>query len=258
MLHGAGGGNSSTRPPLSDMHLDGARILIIDDDPVGREFLSDNLCADGFEVLSADTAAAARRLLRATVLDLAIIDLGLPDGDGLELIALVRGSDRVLGRLDPQLPLIVVAGRGTEVDRVRGFDRGADDYLCKPVSYLELRCRIRARLRQAEQSRAGARTRVGDLEIDALARQAWLEGEPVALSNKEFSLLRTLASDPARVFTREELLRIVWGWADPLCGSTRTLDGHASRLRRKLSGGGARYVVNVWGIGYRLTDGRSG
>jgi DNA-binding response OmpR family regulator len=236
------------------MDCRGARILVVDDEPVGREFLADNLCADGFAVHSADSLTAARRLLSTSLVDLAIIDLRLPDGDGLELVSLVRGSDRALGRIDPDLPLIVVSGRATEVDRVRGFDRGADDYVCKPYSYPELLRRIQVRLRRAGQARAGGRVRIGALEIDALSRRAWLHGEQVLLSNKEFSLLRTLASDPGRVFTREELLRIVWGWADPVGGSTRTLAGHASRLRRKLAGG-AQYVVNVWGVGYRLVDG---
>jgi DNA-binding response OmpR family regulator len=124
----------------------------------------------------------------------------------------------------------------------------------KPYSYPELVRRINLRLRRSSQAKAGARMQVGSLEIDALARQAWLEGEEVLLSSKEFSLLRTLASDPTRVFTREELLRLVWGWEDPGSGSTRTLDGHASRLRRKLSRDGAELIVNVWGVGYRLTD----
>ncbi len=234
-----------------------ARILLVDDDAVGTRFLADNLCADGFEVLSAGTATAALRLLSAGNLDLAVIDLGLPDGDGLELIGLVRGADRLLGRLDPELPLVIVSGRASEVDRVRGLERGADDYVCKPYSYAELLHRIRARLRPPDRGRAGARTRVGPIELDALARQAWLDGEPLKLTSKEFSLLRTLASDPSRVFTREELLALVWGWVEPVAGTTRTLDGHALRLRRKLGAGGGRFVINVWGVGYRLTDATS-
>jgi DNA-binding response OmpR family regulator len=230
------------------------RILLVDDDRAERSFLADNLCADGFEVLCAATAAAARRLLHTNFLDLALIDLGLPDGDGLELLSLVRGADRALGRVDPELPLIVLSGRASELDRIRGFDRGANDYVCKPFSYPELLRRINLRLRRASRETAGARLRVGALEIDALSRQAWLDGRELILSTKEFSLLRTLASDPTRVFTRSELLRIVWGWPEPATGSTRTLDGHASRLRRKLGASGASMVVNVWGIGYRLTD----
>src|SRR5579862_2840164 len=118
------------------------RILLVDDEPIERSFLADNLCADGFEVLTADTAAAAQRLLFTNFIDLAVIDLGLPDGDGLELLSLVRGADRALGRVDPDLPLLVLSGRASEIDRVRGFDRGADDYVCKPYSYPELLRRI--------------------------------------------------------------------------------------------------------------------
>ncbi len=232
-----------------------ARLLIVDDDPIGRSFLADNLTADGFVVLEAGTVEAGKRLLQTRMLDLAIIDLGLPDGDGLALLRHVRESDRALGRVDPDLPLIVLSGRGTEVDRVRGFDRGADDYVCKPFSYPELLRRIAVRLRRAGQTAAGARVRVGPLELDALARQVWIDSELVELTSKEFSLLRTLASDPVRVFTREELLKIVWGWDVSVAGSSRTLDGHASRLRRKLRREGVKLVVNVWGVGYRLTDG---
>jgi DNA-binding response OmpR family regulator len=98
---------------------------------------------------------------------------------------------------------------------------------------------------------------VGPLELDALARQAWLDGQLVTLSSKEFALLRALMSEPERVFTREELLRVVWGWDEATAAGayTRTLDSHASRLRRKLTVEGARFVINVWGVGYRLTDG---
>jgi DNA-binding response OmpR family regulator len=130
------------------------RILLVDDEPIERDFLADNLCADGFEVLSADTVAAAQRLLFTNFIDLAVIDLGLPDGDGLELLTLVRAADRALGRVDPELPLIVVSGRATEVDRVRGLDRGADDYVCKESCLLPPRAR--ATRRRAGQPAPGS------------------------------------------------------------------------------------------------------
>jgi DNA-binding response OmpR family regulator len=252
MLHGV---NVTPAAALSDVECRGARILIVDDEPVGRAFLADNLTADGFQVLEAGSVAAAKRLIATRVVNLAIIDIGLPDGDGLELVRFVRGADRAVGRANPDLPLIVLSGRGTEIDRVRGFDRGADDYVSKPYSYPELVRRISVALKRARHAAAGARMEIGPLEIDALARQAWVEGEPVKLSSKEFSLLRTLASEPSRVFTREELMRIVWGWAEPVLGSSRTLDGHASRLRRKICRGETKLVINVWGVGYRLIDG---
>ena len=136
---------------------------------------------------------------------------------------------------------------------MRGFERGADDYVAKPFSYGELRARVAALLRRAGGGRATGRLRVGTLEIDPPSREVRLRGERVELSQKEFALLRTLAAEPTRVFTKEELLRDVWGFRS--LGATRTLDSHACRLRQKLGAHGDRYVVNVWGVGYRLVDG---
>jgi DNA-binding response OmpR family regulator len=230
-----------------------ATILVVEDHQTTRTFLSDNLSADGYEVIEAEDLAEARHLLDATFADLAIIDLGLPDGDGLELVAYVREADRIAGRLDPDLPLLVVSGRVSELDLLRGFERGCDDYLLKPFSYHELGARVRALLRRTRRRPGTGRVRVGSLELDPLSRQVWVAGEPVSLSKKEFALLRALAGDPTRVFTREELLRGVWGFV--AMGQTRTLDSHAFRLRQKLNRSDARYVINVWGIGYRLVDG---
>jgi DNA-binding response OmpR family regulator len=230
-----------------------ATILLVEDHEQTRTFLADNLAADGYEILEAGTAADAKRIMATKFPDLAIVDLGLPDADGLELLSTVRRSDRVSSRIDPGLPLIVLSGRSTELERLRGFTRGCDDYLTKPFSYPELHARIGALLRRAERRPAAMRIRIGPLELDSLARQAWLGGVNVPLSSKEFSLLRALASDPTRVFTREELLRSVWGFQS--LGNTRTLDSHASRLRRKLSTTEVSFVINVWGVGYRLVEG---
>jgi DNA-binding response OmpR family regulator len=185
--------------------------------------------------------------------DLAIVDLGLPDSDGLELLHLVREADRVAGHLDPDLPLLVLTGRAGELARLRAFERGADDYVTKPFSYHELHARILALLRRSRRRPGTGRLRVGPLEVDSIARQVWLRGESLDLSKKEFALLRALAAEPNRVFTREELLRGVWGFR--AMGQTRTLDSHAFRLRKKLNVAGDRFVVNVWGVGYRLLDG---
>lgn len=229
-------------------------ILIVEDHHVTRRFLADNLAADGFEPLEAETARDGLRLMVARGPDLAVVDLGLPDRDGLELLREVRSSDGTISRVDPGLPVILLTGRSRELDRVRGFDRGCDDYLAKPFSYPELRGRIGAILRRTRLRPGAGRLRVGVLEIDPLSRRVELEGEPLHLSNKEFALLRTLAGDPTRVFTREELLRGVWGFQS--IAPTRTVDSHASRLRKKLSAAGASgLVVNVWGVGYRLIDG---
>lgn len=230
-----------------------ATILVVEDHRTTRTFLADNLSADGYAVVEAEDVRDARRLLEAAFPDLAIIDLGLPDGDGLELLALVRTADRIAGRLDPDLPLLVLSGRVSEIDRLRGFDRGCDDYMIKPFSYHELSARVKALLRRTRHRPTAARLRVGTLEIDPSSRQVWVRGELIGLSKKEYALLRALAGEPTRVFTREELLRGVWGFV--AMGHTRTLDSHAFRLRQKLNRAGDRYVVNVWGVGYRLVDG---
>jgi DNA-binding response OmpR family regulator len=232
---------------------DAATILVVEDDEPTRTFLADNLTADGYELLVADNAADGLAHLETKFPDLALIDLGLPDRCGLDVISRVRASDGVVSRIDPAVPIVVITGRSGELDRLRGFERGCDDYVCKPFSYPELRARVEALLRRSELRRRPGRTRVGDLEIDAASRVVRLRGAPVALSQKEFALVRTLASEPTRVFTKDELLRSIWGFRT--LGSTRTLDSHACRLRHKLGRFGDRFVVNVWGVGYRLVDG---
>lgn len=230
-----------------------ATILIVEDDDATRTFLGDNLTADGHDVLVAETMRDGLRLLEYKYPDLAVIDLVLPDADGLELVERVRAADGVATRLNPDTPLLVLSGRAGELDRLRGFDRGADDYVVKPFSYPELRARIAVLLRRADRRHRLGRLRVGGLEVDPPSREVTLAGRRIELSQKEFALLRTLASEPTRVFTKEELLRTVWGFR--AIGSTRTLDSHACRLRRKLGAQGDRFVVNVWGVGYRLIDG---
>jgi DNA-binding response OmpR family regulator len=230
-----------------------ATILVVEDDGPTRTFLADNLTADGYELLVAERAADALRLLETKFPDLVVVDLGLPDADGLRVVEKVRASDGVASRIDPAVPILVLSGRAGELDRLRGFERGCDDYLCKPFSYRELRLRVEALLRRAQLRRRPARLRVGDLEVDASARVVRLRGAPVDLSQKEFALVRALAADPTRVHTKEELLRAVWGFRT--LGTTRTLDSHACRLRHKLGRFGDRFVVNVWGVGYRLVDG---
>jgi DNA-binding response OmpR family regulator len=233
-----------------------ATILIVEDHVTTRRFLADNLSADGYEPLEADCVREARRVMASRSPDLAILDLNLPDRDGLELLREVREADTLLSRIDPNLPMLVLSGRCGELDRIRGFERGCDDYLVKPFSYPELRARIAALLRRSHARVRAGRLQVGPLELDPLGRAVWLHGVPVHLSKREYALLRALAEEPTRVFTREELLRDVWGFKS--MGTTRTLDSHASRLRKKLSVDGAAFVVNVWGVGYRLIDGVAG
>jgi DNA-binding response OmpR family regulator len=232
---------------------DAATILVVEDDEATRTFLADNLTADGYDLFVADCARDGARLLETKFPDLLVLDVGLPDASGLDLLRRVREADGVASRIDPRTPVLVLSGRAGELDRVRGFDRGCDDYVAKPFSYPELRGRVAALLRRANQRRGMGRLRVGDLEVDPPARRVLLRGAPVELSQKEFALLRTLAAEPTKVWTKEELLRSIWGFRS--MGTTRTLDSHACRLRHKLAVHGDRYVVNVWGVGYRLVDG---
>jgi DNA-binding response OmpR family regulator len=232
---------------------DCSTILVVEDDDATRTFLADNLSADGYDLLVADCAAIGLSLIERKFPDLALVDVGLPDGSGFELLRRVRSADGVTSRMDPGMPLMVISGRATELDRLRGFDRGADDYVCKPFSYPELRSRVAALLRRADNRPSHACLRAGPLEVDPPSREVRLHGEPVALSQKEFALLRTLVSEPTKVFTKEELLRSIWGYRAR--GSTRTLDSHACRLRHKLGARGDRFVVNVWGVGYCLVQG---
>jgi len=181
-----------------------------------------------------------------------VLDLMLPDTSGYELCRRVRSRDGLAQRVDPDLPVIMVSGRASDADRLRGFARGADDYMAKPYQYSELAARIAAVLRRSSARTGRGRLVVGELEVDPVSREVKLEDREIVLSAKEFELLRTMAAEPTRVFTKEELLRDVWGYE--LMGSTRTLDSHASRLRRKFGESGRRWIVNVWGVGYRLTD----
>ena len=232
---------------------DPATLLLVEDDPVVRTFLADNLTADGYQVLVADCLRDGLRVLEYKRPDLALVDIGLPDGSGLDLIRRVRDADGVASRLDPSLPLVVLSGRAGELDRLRSFETGCDDFVSKPFSYGELRWRVEAVLRRTRERRRSGRLRVGDLEVDPASREVSVRGRRLALSQKEFALLLALAGDPTRVFTKEELLRDVWGFR--AMGTTRTLDSHACRLRHKLAADGDAFVVNVWGVGYRLVDG---
>ena len=188
--------------------------------------------------------------VRAHSPDLMLLDLGLAAGSGLEVLDRLRAADPGSSRVDPDLPVVILTGRSGEVDRVRGFKRGADDYLCKPFSYPELIARIDAVLRRSSGRLLRGVLRVGELTVDPSTRAVRVGGRPVALSAKEFALLHTLACDPSRVVPKGELLRDVWGYAS--IGVSRTVDAHACRLRKKLSIGERHYVGNVRGVGYRL------
>jgi DNA-binding response OmpR family regulator len=229
-----------------------ASVVVCEDDAVTLELLCDHLAADRYGVLPAPSASDALRLCRFNQPDLMLLDLSLPDASGLDVLREIREADGIESRFDPQLPVIVLTGRGAQTDRVRGLTAGADDYLTKPFNIEELRARIGAVLRR-RQSRRDGPIRIGEMVVDPLRRRVTIGEREVALAKKEFTLLRVLAGDPTRVFSKEELLRDVWGYSSP--GKTRTLDSHASRLRRKLDPEHSRYVINCWGIGYRLVDG---
>lgn len=229
-----------------------ASVVVCEDDTPTLELLCDHLAADRFGVMPAPSASDALRLCRYNHPDLLLLDLTLPDASGLDVLHEIRDADGVTSRFDPNLPVIVLTGRGADDDRVRGLDGGADDYIVKPFSYRELRARIGSILRRHRGDREGP-CRVGEIVIDPARRKVWVGEREVALSNKEFGLLRVLARDPSRVFTKRELLEAVWGYRTP--ARTRTLDSHASRLRRKLDPESCRFVINCWGYGYRLVDG---
>ena len=228
-----------------------ATVVVCEDDAPTLELLCDHLEADRYRALPAPNAADALRLCHYKNPDLLLLDLNLPDAGGLEVLREIRASEGATGRYDPGLPVIVLSGRGTDADRLRGFDCGADDYVVKPFAVAEIVARIRAVLRRRDERREGP-LRVGEIFVDTARREVRVGDRVVTLANKEFSLLRTLAAEPTRVFTKQELLRDVWGFRS--MGRTRTLDSHASRLRRKLDPEHGRFVVNCWGIGYRLVD----
>src|SRR6478672_4025394 len=229
-----------------------ARVVVCEDDAVTLDLLCDHLIADRFGVLPAPSASDALRLCRYNHPDLLLLDLSLPDASGLDVLREIREADGIESRFDPQLPVIVLTGRGAQADRVRGLSAGADDYVTKPFSIEELRARIGAVLRRRDGRRDGP-IRVGELTIDPLRRKVTVGEREVPLAKKEFTLLKVLATDPTRVFSKDELLRDVRGYRSP--GKTRTLDSHASRLRRKLDPEHGRYVINSWGVGYRLLEG---
>ena len=220
-----------------------ARILVAEQDEATRLFLADNLTADGYHVETATTEQQAKSLLDNQVFDLLVADV---NGHTLSVVEHAAGLCSIL----------VLSSNPSALDACRKLDRGADDYQPKPFSYPELRSRVGALLRRREATVTGARPerlRVGGLEIDPSGRDVHLDGRLLDLQAKEYALLIMLAGEPTRVFTKEEILRKVWGYKTP--GSTRTLDSHACRLRQKLKyASGERLIVNVWGVGYRLID----
>jgi len=224
-------------------------VVVCEDDEATLELLCDNLTADSYDAIPAQSAGDALRHCHYRSPDLLLLDLELPDASGLDVLREIRRADRTTGRYDANLPVIILSGRSSDTDRTRGLEEGATDYLVKPFYIPELTVRIRSILRRRDERNSGP-IRVGDLTIDPSRREVRVDGAEVGLANKEYELLLMLASDPRRVFTKSELLRDIWGFRTS--ARTRTLDSHASRLRRKLDPDGARYITNCWGVGYRL------
>jgi DNA-binding response OmpR family regulator len=218
-----------------------------------RDFLARHLADDGFRVLGAAAAREALELAERSKPDLVLVGMGLPDGSGLDVCRRLREGEP--GRSwNRDVPVIVLGAQTTDsVDRVRAFQRGCDDFVDRPFVYDELLARIRAVLRRSAPARR-ERLDAGPIAVDQRTRVVAVDGRRVRLAGKEYELLVRLATEPTRVFTKEDLLRDVWGFRS--LGRTRTLDSHASRLRRKLVAAGApACVINVWGVGYRLLDG---
>jgi DNA-binding response OmpR family regulator len=226
-------------------------VLLVEDDAPTRVFLAENLIADRVAPVSAASAEEAMDMLGGSRPDAAVVDVGLPGMSGLDLVTRIREGGAEAG-WDAGMPILLMSGETSPYAVVRGFDRGADDFVPKPFHYPEVLARLGALIRRSRGATLREEVRVGPLAVDRHARRATLNGTVLDLSAKEFALLAALVRDPGRVLTKAELLRDVWGYR--AAARTRTVDSHASRLRRKLAahGGGERWVVNVWGIGYRL------
>ena len=225
------------------------QVLIVDDEPDLLRVLEYSLQQAGFETATAADGEAALAAVRQRLPDLVILDLMLPDLPGTEVCRQLRASPRTQA-----VPVIMLTARGDEVDRVVGFELGADDFVTKPFSVRELLLRIRAiRRRGAGTAGSGdeARLSVGPLRIEPRSHRAFVDGEEVTLTALEFKLLGTFLSRLGRVQTRDQLLREVWGMSGDL--QTRTVDTHVKRLREKL-GSGRDLLETVRGIGYRMID----
>jgi two-component system KDP operon response regulator KdpE len=225
-----------------------ARLLLIEDDPTIRTPLVRALKERGHAVASVATAMEGVQTALTERPDLVVLDLGLPDLDGRELLRMLRAVS--------QVPVIVATARDDEAEIVRVLDAGADDYLVKPFTAAQLDARVRAVLRRGASATADPAIRVGELTIDPAARTVRLKDEPIDLTPREFDLLHHLASKAGQVVTKRELLTEVW--RIPYGGADKTVDVHLSWLRRKLgeSATEPRYLHTVRGVGVRLGDAR--
>jgi DNA-binding response OmpR family regulator len=220
------------------------KILVVDDERLLVKGIKFNLENEGYQVECAYDGTAAVELARTGGFDLIILDLMMPEIDGLEACMRIREFSNV--------PIIMLTARSEDTDKIIGFECGADDYITKPFNILELKARIRAMLRRATGSAAQGKSpiTVGDLTLDTEQRVAIRDGEVVELTAKEYDLIELLMKNPRRVYSRENLMNVVWGYS--YTGDYRTVDVHIRRLREKLERHPAEpeYILTKWGVGY--------
>jgi DNA-binding response OmpR family regulator len=225
------------------------RILVIEDDASIRLGLEDTLRAKGYAVEVAGRAREGIELAERLRPALIVLDIMLPDGDGFDVCRRLKSSRGPLA----EIPIIILTARGAELDRVRGLELGADDYVTKPFSLMELLARIAAVLRRTERERAEPRSvRIGQLEIDFVRQRATRDGAEVELPSRAYAILRVFARRPGEVVTREQLLDEAWGY--DRYPNTRTVDNHIVKLRKQIEPAPdkPRFLVTVHGAGYRL------
>jgi len=224
----------------------GTKILIVDDEPQIRRFLRASLTAHDYEVIEAENGADAIKALTVQQPDLMVLDLGLPDMDGMEVISRVREWSA--------MPILVLSIRSDEADKIRALDGGADDYITKPFGMGELMARMRTALRHRAQAEEETEpvVQLGAVVIDMAKRLVTRDGAAVKLSKKEYELLRALAAHPGKVITHQQLLREIWG--DAYVEETQYLRVYVGQLRQKLEENPSRprLIVTEPGVGYRL------
>lgn len=220
------------------------RILVVDDEKLLVKGMKFNLENEGYEVECAYDGATAVELTRDGRFDLLILDVMMPEVDGLAACMRIREFSNV--------PIIMLTAKSEDADKLMGFESGADDYLTKPFNILELKARVRALLRRASgtQKRSGAVLTLGDLSLNTEERVAIRGGQAVELTAKEYDLIALLMRNPRRVYSRENLMNVVWGYT--YAGDYRTVDVHIRRLREKLEKNPAEpeYIMTKWGVGY--------
>ena len=227
------------------------KILVVDDEKVLVKGIKFNLESEGYQVEAGYDGEEAVELARSGSFDLIILDLMMPKIDGLQACMRIREFSNV--------PIIMLTARSEDTDKIIGFECGADDYITKPFNILELKARVRALLRRAgmaaQQKGGGGKLTVGHITLDPDARAAWKDGQSVDLTAKEFDLMELLMRNPGRVYSRENLLNVVWGYE--YAGDYRTVDVQVRRLREKLDLAPANpaYILTKWGVGYYLKHG---